>query len=226
MKYERLNNIVKSGNITIPLYIYKELPSLEIDIETFMFLMFLTNKGNGLPFDVNKLSEEFYCDIKTIMKYIATLQAKKLIEIKVIANEKNIMEEYIYLDFFYEKISMLLVSEINKETKEEKENDEDVFKILEQELGKSLSPIEIEIVKVWKERNYSDELIKEAIKESVMNGVAGLRYTDRILYEWDKKGIRTKEDVEKNKKQFREKEQPKPKKLDILEYEWLDDDEK
>ena len=226
MKYERLNNIVKSGNITIPLYIYKELPSLDIDLETFMFLMFLTSKGNGLPFDINKLSEEFFCDIKTIMKYIATLQSKKLIEIKVIANEKNIMEEYIYLDFFYDKISLLLVKEINKETKEEKEDSEDIFRILEKELGKSLSPIEIEIVKAWKESNYSEEVIKEAIKESVMNGVAGLRYIDKVLYEWSKKGIKTKEDVEKNRKQFREKEPPKAKKVNIFEWDgWLNDDE-
>ena len=223
MKYERLTSIVKSGNITIPLYVYKELPSLGIDVETFMFLMFLTSRGNGQPFDVNKLSEEFYCDIKTVMKYIGTLQEKKLIEIKVITNEKNIMEEYIYLDFYYEKISMLLVSEINKETKEEKEDNEDVFKVLEKELGKPLSPIEIEIVKAWKESNYSDEIIREAIKESVMNGVASLRYIDKILYEWSKKGIKTEEDVEKNRKQFREKE--KPKKVDIFEYEWLDDNE-
>ena len=222
MKYGKLVDIVKSGNIIIPLYVYREFPKLNIDLESFLFLMYLNSKGNKIPFDINRLSEEFFCDIKTIMKYISVLQDKKLIEIKVIKNDKNIMEEFIYLDFFYDKISLNMVGEI---VEEEKEDQQDVFAILEKELGKQLSPIEIEIVKAWKESNYSDEIIKEAIKEAVINGVANLRYIDKVLYEWAKKGIKTKEDVEKNRNAFREKEKEKPKKVDLFDYDWMDDDE-
>ena len=222
MKYGKLVDIVKSGNIIIPLYVYKEFPKLNIDLESFLFLMYLYSKGNKIPFDINRLSEEFFCDVKTIMKYISVLQDKKLIEIKVIKNDKNIMEEFIYLDFFYDKISLNMVGEI---VEEEKEDNQDVFAILEKELGKQLSPIEIEIVKAWKESNYSDEIIKEAIKEAVINGVANLRYIDKVLYEWAKKGIKTKEDVEKNRNAFREKEKEKPKKVDLFDYDWMDDDE-
>ena len=146
--------------------------------------MYLYGKGNKIQFDINRFSEEFFCDLKTIMKYMSILQEKKLIEIKVIKNDKNIMEEYIYLDFFYEKISMNIVGEVAEETNKEIEK-EDVFQVLERELNKQLSPIEIEIVKAWKESNYSDEVIKEAIKESVINGVPNLRYIDKILYEWE-----------------------------------------
>ena len=221
MKYGKLMNIVKSGNIVIPTYIYKQFPKLDIDLETFIFLMYLHGKGNDLPFDINKLSEEFLTDVKTVMTYISTLQKKKLIEIKVVKNDKNIMEEFISLDMFYDKLSLLEVGEITKK----EEDSSDVFQTLEKELNKQLSPIEIEIVKAWKENNYSDEIIKEAIKEAVINGVANLRYIDKILYEWAKKGIKTKEDVEKNRKEFREKEKEKPKKEDIFEYNWLDDED-
>lgn len=88
---------------------------------------------------------------------------------------------------------MNLVENIN----EKKEDSSTIFEILEEELGKQLTSIEIEIVKAWKESNYSDEIIKEAIKEAVYNNVANLRYIDKVLYEWAKKGIKTKEDVEK-----------------------------
>ena len=222
MKYGKLVDIVQSGNIIIPLYIYKEFPKLNIDLETFLFLMYLNSKGNKIPFDVNKLGSEFSCDIKTVMKFIGELQSKKLLEIRVIKNDKNIMEEFIYLDFFYEKISLSIVGETVEE-EEKSEETQDVFSILEKELGKQLSPIEIEIVKAWKERNYSDEIIKEAIKESVINGVTNLRYIDKILYEWAKKGIKSKEDVEKNRKEFREKE--KTKKIDVFDYDWIEEDE-
>ncbi len=221
MKYGKLLDIVKSGNIIIPLYIYKEYPKLNIDLETFIFLMYLNSKGNKIPFDVNKISEEFYCDIKKIMQLVSELETKKLIEIKVIKNDKNIMEEYINLDFFYEKIGMNFVNGSVEEKKEE--DNEDVFQILEKELNKQLSPIEIEIVKAWKEANYTDEIIKEAIKEAVMNGVANLRYIDKILYKWAEKGIKDIEAVKKNRKEFMEKE--KPKKVDFFDYDWIDDDE-
>ena len=221
MKYGKLVDIVQSGNIIIPLYIYKEFPKLNINLETFMFLMYLYSKGNKIPFDINKLSEEFFCDIKKIMQFIGELESKKLIEIKVIKNDKNIMEEFIYLDFFYEKISLSIVGETVEE--EKSEETQDVFSVLEKELGKQLSPIEIEIVKAWKERNYSDEIIKEAIKESVINGVTNLRYIDKILWEWAKKGIKNKEEVEKNRKEFRDKE--KTKKIDVFDYDWIEEDE-
>ena len=102
------------------------------------------------------------------------------------------------------------------------------FDILERELGKTLTPMEYEIVKAWKERNYSDEIIREAIKESVYSGVANLRYIDKILYEWGKNGIKTVTDVENNRKKFKEAEK---KNLDsdadltLIDWNWFDDDE-
>lgn len=217
MKYGKLMDIVKQKNIVIPIYIYKIFSKFDIDLETFIFLMYLSNKGNKLPFDVLMLSEELSCDMKTIMKYMSTLQEKKLIELKVTKNEKNIIEEYISLDFFFEKVAMNLVEDIN----DKKEDATTIFEILEEELGKQLTSIEIEIVKAWKESNYSDEIIKEAIKEAVYNNVANLRYIDKVLYEWAKKGIKNKEDVEKNRKQFKEKE--KPKKVDVFDYDWMEE---
>ncbi len=223
MKYERLNKIVKSGSITIPLYIYKEYKKLDIDLESFIFLMYLNGKGNNILFDIKRITEEFYCDEETALICISRLQDKQLIEIKVVTNEKNIIEEYISLDLFYEKISYLLIDEINNN--EEKDENESIYKAMESEFGRELSNMEVEIVKAWKEKGYSDEIITEALRESVMNGVAGLRYMDKILYEWSKKGIKTKEDVEKNKKEFREKVQKKKEKIDVFDYDWIDDDE-
>ena len=217
MKFGKILEIVKENNIVIPMYLYKMFPKLEINLETFLFLMYLNGKGQFLIFDIKRLSEEFCCDKKKVMEYISILQDKKLIELKVVKNDKNIIEEYISLDLFYEKVSINIIEEINNE----KEDTTNIFEILESELGKQLSPIEYEIVKAWKNSNYSDEIIKEAIKEAVYNGVANLRYIDKILYEWAKKNIKTKEDVEKNKKQFREKE--KNKKVDVFDYDWMED---
>ena len=219
MNYDKLSDVVKSGNIIIPLYIYKEYPKLNIDYETFLFLMYLYSKGNKIAFDINSLSHEFFCDTKTIMKYISVLQDNKLIEIKVVKNEKNVLEEFIYLDLFYEKISLSIV---NEEKEIVKDGKDEIFEILEKDVGLQLSPVEVEIVKTWE---YDEEVVKEAIKEAIKNKVASIRYIDKVLYNWSKKGIKNKEDVEENRKNFRSKEDKKEEKVDVFEYNWLDDEQ-
>lgn len=219
MKHEKLLNVVKSNNIIIPLYIYKEYSKLNIDYETFIFLMFLYSKGNKILFDINKLSEEFYVDNKKIMMFISNLQKNKLIEIKVIKNDRNISEEYIYLDFFYEKIALSIVNEEN--TKDVLDEKEEIFDILQKEVGLQLSFVEVEIVKAW---NYDKDIIKEAIKEAIKNNVASIRYIDKVLYSWSKKGIKTKDDLENSKTNFREKSD-KESKIDVFDYDWMEDDE-
>ncbi len=223
MKYNNMTNILKDNEIVIPIYIYKVFPKLKIDLDSFIFLMYLRSKGNQILFDTTKFSEELGIDLPKIMSYISSLEANKLIELKVIKNDKNVMEEYLSLDMFYEKLSLLVVEQLNI-----KEEDDSIFKVLESELGKTLSPIETEIVKAWKESNYSDEIIKEAIKESVYNGVANLRYIDKILYNWSKEGVKTLEDVEKSRKNFRDKEKEKENeraatKKEIFDYDWMND---
>jgi len=219
MKYDKLSDVVKSNNIIIPLYIYKEFSKLNIDYETFIFLMYLYSKGNKIPFDINKLSEEYFTDVKKIMGYVSNLQKNKLIEIKVIKNDRNISEEFIYLDFFYEKIALSIVNE--ESTKEVLDEKEEIFDILQKEVGLQLSFVEVEIVKAW---NYDKDIIKEAIKEAIKNNVASIRYIDKVLYSWSKKGIKTKEDLEKSKTNFREKSDSQPK-IDVFDYDWMEDDE-
>ena len=216
MNHDKLLDIIKDGNITIPLYIYKLFPKLNIDYETFIFLMYLYSKGNKKLFDIKVISEDLALDNKKIMNYISSLESNKLIEIKVIKNEKNIMEEFIYLDPFYNKISMFIVND-ELDYNNSNEND-DIFEILEKELGIQLSFVEVEVVKSWK---YDKEVIEEAIKEAVKNNVASIKYIDKVLYSWSKKGIKTKEDVEKNRKNYKQKEE----KVDVFEYNWLDEDE-
>ena len=216
MNHDKLLDIIKDGNITIPLYIYKLFPKLNIDYETFIFLMYLYSKGNKKLFDIKVISEDLALDNKKIMNYISLLESNKLIEIKVIKNEKNIMEEFIYLDPFYNKISMFIVND-EMDYNNSNEND-DIFEILEKELGIQLSFVEVEVVKSWK---YDKEVIEEAIKEAVKNNVASIKYIDKVLYSWSKKGIKTKEDVEKNRNNYKQKEE----KVDVFEYNWLDEDE-
>lgn len=219
MKKNKVINLLKEKNIVIPLYIYKLYPKLNIDLETFLFLMYLYSFGDKIIFDAHRLSEEFGATLENILSYIDKLSTNKLINFEIIKNDKGISEEYISLEYFYEKISLLLIEDDDSSIESDSKT---VFEFIEKEFGRVLSPIEYEIIKAWKESNINNELIEQAVKDSVFKGVTNLRYVDKILYEWQKKGFKSWEDVEENKKKFKKE---KPEKMEVFEYNWLEDDE-
>lgn len=220
MKNKMLVDLIKDKNIVIPLYLYKLRDKLNLSMDEFMFIMYLYNEGEFILFDLNKFSEELGIAQNNLMNLIGSLSGKSLIEFKVIDNDKGIKEEYLSLENFYNKISLLLMDS-SEDTKEE--DNSNIFSMIEQEFGRTLSPIEYEIVKAWLETNKSVELISLALKEAVMNGARNLRYMDTILYNWDKEGVKTKTDVENRKAKRRKQEDNK--KVDVFDYDWLEEND-
>ena len=53
------------------------------------------------------------------------------------------------------------------------------------------------------------------------------RYIDKILFEWSKAGIKTGQDVEKNRKKRNENRDKQDENIDmdIIDYNWFDDDD-
>ena len=112
------------------------------------------------------------------------------------------------------------------EVEEKKETTEDVFKIFERELGRPISAMELELINGWLAAGTPEELIVGALREAVYNGVTNFRYIDKIIYEWDKKGFKTMDDVNKHMRSRRE-EQSKDKIVskkasEVLDYDWTD----
>ncbi len=223
MKGSKLVSVLKQGHLVIPLFILQSYKKLNLKMDEFVFLMYLYNLGNNSLFNPLKFTEELNMELTEVMGYIGVLTDKKLIRVEVVKNEKGLMEEVVLLDDFYNKLSLMTMEEANQISKSENSN---IFEIIEKEFGRTLSPIEYEIIKAWLDGDMSEELIKEAIKEATFNGVSNLRYIDKILYEWGKLGIKTVKDVEANrKKRNKVKEAEAEVDLEIVEWNWFDDDE-
>lgn len=222
MNNSKLIDMFKQGNMVIPLYLLQHYKELKLTIDEFIFLMYLYNLGDKCLFDPSKFSAELNMELTKVMGYISVLTDKHLIRVEVIKNEKKVSEEVILLEDFYSKLSLVAIDEINSTDK----TDSNIFEIIEKEFGRTLSPIEFEIIKAWLDGNMNEDLIKEAIKEATYNGVSNLRYIDKILYEWGKKGIKTVKDVEANRKKRESiKEKDSDIDLDIVDWNWFDEDE-
>ena len=223
MNKEQVISLLRSNSVNIPYYLIKAKKELNLDDNELIFLSYLVGKGSKFMFDPELISNDLNLSKEEILTNISSLQDKKFITIESIKNDKGIIEEYINLDSYFSKLSTSLVDK-NKDN-----NKSSIYELIEKEFGRTLSPIEYEIIKAWLDSGTNEDLIKEALKEATYNGVSNLRYIDKIIYEWGKKGIKTKEDVEKNKeawkKEKEEEKKDKGKSKEIFEFDWLDEDE-
>jgi len=214
---EKIIEIIKEKPLTIPKILFKNYKNLNITEEELIILILLLNKEDKIINNPNTIATYLNMDKFKVMQILNNLCEKSIISIKVEKNELNKTEEYIYLDLLYQKLFNLII-----EVKEEiKEPSKDIFTIFESELGRTLSAMECEIIKGWLNDNLSSEILIEALKEAVYNDAKSLKYIDRILYSWKSKGLKTKEDVMKDKINYRKSKQTKEP---VFDYNWLEDE--
>ena len=212
---EKLIEFMKEGFVSIPKYLFKNYKKLGMSDEEFILIIYLVNNNGVITFNPKTISQELNISGKKVLELINSLNEKQILSIDLIKNKTGVMEEYINCGLLYNKLSMLIMEENN--TKEVNTN---LFEIFEQEFGRTLSPMEYEIINGWIKENFSEEIIIEALKEATFNGVSSLRYIDKILYEWKKKGYKTVMDVRKNNIKRKAKEE----KVEIFDYDWLNGD--
>ena len=146
------------------------------------------------------------------------LNEKKIISITVEKNSDGKSAEFISLDLLYSKIMGLIV---DKKNENKNLDNSDLFSVFESEFGRTISPMECQVIKGWVDDNFSHELILEALKEAIYNGANSLRYIETVLYTWRKKGYKTKQDVIASKDKMRES---KKEEKEVFYYDWLNDD--
>lgn len=200
--------------VTNSLFIKKAL-ELKLSLEEFLMLTFFDNDYNEY-LNIESLSEVLGFKIDESYRVFNSLISKKLITIETEKDLDGRMVEKVNLDNFY---NMIVEEKINDKKKSEKE---DIFAIFEKEFARTITSMEYEIINAWISKGYSEELIIGALKEAVYNGVNNLRYIDKILYEWNKKGFKTCDDVN-NFMSSRNNKKDDAKEL--FEYNWLDEDE-
>lgn len=208
---EKLKEILKEKDLIIPRMLLTNYKKINIKNEELILLIYILN--SNLIFNPKQISIELSISLSDVMSLTEELVSKGIIKLEV-KKTGNIRNEYINLDGLYNKLIFSM--------EEEKPKTTDIYSIFEQEFGRTISPIEYEIIGAWIENGTSEETIILALKEATYNGVSNLRYIDKIISEWTKKGIKTAKDVEESRINFKaRKEKPKN---EILNYDWLNDE--
>ena len=208
-----LEGLIKEKDYTFKKLLFKLIKDFDLSLEELLLLVYFINQDKPV-FDIKRMSLITYLSSNEIMAAFSSLTGKGLVSIKT-SKEDGKITEVIDITNTYRA----MVSDININIK--KQTTTNIYTIFEKEFGRPLSPVEYEIIKAWITSGISEELIKGALKEAVFNNVRNLRYIDKILSEWEKKGFKSVDEVDSY---LKKKESNNPKQ-ELFDYNWLEDEE-
>ena len=199
----------KSGNLVLPsdlLLHYNQLFSSSDDflVWQFFYLQNTTALGELSP---SQIAEKIGKNVTEVNQAISRLTEKGLLQYRTI--ELNGEIEVIFdATLALERLDQLFEKQAPNQVQSAPNDLKSLVDTFQQELGRLLSPFEIEdLEKSLKEDGTSADLIKEALREAVLNGKANWKYIQAILRNWRHEGIRSVAQVEA-KRQEREATNP------------------
>lgn len=207
---------------TILVQNYKELKLTENELVVLLLIDSLNKEKKSL-ISGDLLTIKMNLDSKVIDEIIVSLMNKEFLS----------YEQYegiliTSLNKCYSKIISLITNRINSDNDNEllREQDEGVSKILkifEEEMKRSLTPLELENIVSWFKDGINEVIIEGAINECIMkSGRLSVKQVDRIIG----KNISHVDRVEEGFSTVDEKTKKDIKKaMDIASYDWVNDND-
>ena len=207
---DKIIELVKDKEVHFPKLLLSNYKKMDLTEQELVLAIYLLNEKLS-DFNPKKIANDISWEVNDVLETINNLTTKDLITIEI-KKINNVMNEFISVENLYKKLSYYIV------THEEKEPvSNNIFDVFEREFGRTLSPMEYEIVNGWLKDKMDEEMVVLALKEATYNGVSNLRYIDKIIYEWRKKGLTSKELIETRNDNKKEVKQ-------LFDYNWLDEE--
>lgn len=228
MSNKTLLHWMESGDVSVPRLLLKHYHQLGLDEKNLVTLLQIKSaldQGDLFP-DTEAIAEAMNLSAEQVFTQIHQLIQKQVLDIETQTSFEGKSRDIYRLTPLYERLAILLSQQETKELETAAMNDEaELYQLFEQEFGRPLSPIELETITAWiDDDKYKPELIRMALKEAVLSKATNLRYIDRILLNWQRKNITSKEQVLAERQKFQDardhSKQPK-RKREVPMVDWL-----
>lgn len=172
--------------------------------ELIVYLEFKSYADRGvLNPEVTRIADHLHTSSKQVFEQLQSMINKKLC---LQRTRKADGKEDVYYDFSPLLLKLATMAERQEATQahEEKTNErEETFNKIEVEFGRPLSPMEMQVVNDWFDKDhYSAEVIDLALREAVMNSARNWKYMDRILRNWQSKNLKSVDEIEQYESRF------------------------
>ena len=217
---ERYMELLRDKMFFIPSSVFRNMGKLGITGDEVLVLIFIINMGPRVLYDPEMISKGTGINRIRVLEVINGLISKGILAIVVKKNgSSKKMEEFISTDLFYEKMRGVLLGGTNR-ANGKREEQTDLFSMFEKEFGRTLSSMEYEIIRGLVSDDMPSDLVREALREATYNGVSNLRYIEKIILDWKKRGYKSVKDIERARERYKKKNGNG----DVFDYNWLDDE--
>ena len=196
----------KSGNLVLPsalLFHYKDIFKNPDDylVWQFFYLQNTTKMNDLAPSQIAKALNKTVAEIN---RCISELTTQGLLDVKTIELENEI-------EVIFDASPVLSILDSLLETPKGNGNNQDkeventlksLVEDFERELGRMISPFELEdLQKTIRDDKTDPDLVRSALREAVFNGKTNWNYINAILRNWRREGITTLRQVEERRQE-------------------------
>lgn len=146
--------------------------------------------------DMTRLARDMGLKKIDLFQLIQQLMDLGVISLKTEKLGDGRQSDYYDISPFVEKVVDLIEKDRAKIVEEEGQA---LLREIEQQMRRPLTAKDIELVKEWiKVNRYPIEMLRLALRETVVNQANNLAYMDRILLNWEEKGLYRAEDIQRH----------------------------
>ena len=188
----------KTGNLVLPtelLFHFHEIFDNSDDFLVWQFF-YLQNTTSLEEISPVQIAESIGKSVAEVNRSMSNLTEKGLLQYKTIALNGEIEAVFDALPAL-ERLDEIVESRSSVAQTISQNVLKDLVETFQQELGRLLTPFEIEdLTKTIQDDKINPELVIAALREAVFNGKANWRYIQAILRNWHREGITTVAQVE------------------------------
>ena len=207
----------KNGNLVLPsalLFHYHELFDQADDYLVWQFF-FLQNTTGQEALTPNQIASHLGKTVTEVNRIMSNLTTKGLLQYRTIELNGEI-EAIFDATIALERLDEILEAQSQGKTQSAPAKGnviKDLVETFQQELGRLLTPFEIEdLTKTVREDQTDPDVIKAALREAVFNGKPHWKYIQAILRNWRSEGINSLVQVEAK---LQEREQANPRNVTV-----------
>ena len=181
----------KTGNLVLPtelLFYFHEIFDNSDDFLVWQFF-YLQNTTSLEEISPVQIAESIGKSVAEVNRSMSNLTEKGLLQYKTIALNGEIEAVFDALPAL-ERLDEIVESRSSVAQTVSQNVLKDLVETFQQELGRLLTPFEIEdLTKTIQDDKINPELVTAALREAVFNGKANWRYIQAILRNWRREGI-------------------------------------
>lgn len=232
MEKELAMILIKNGNLSISrllIQYYQRLGMSEAELVFLLQIFDFASDQNYYP-SHQELAIRMGKNAEECLQYMQNLMQKNLLTIET-QTRGGVIEERYDVSHLYERLYAQVFEIVDEQVEQvqiarAQASISECIAMFEQEFGRPLSGMEMEMIGHWAD-DFSAAMLIEALRESVLSNVLNFRYIDKILLEWQKKKYTSVEQVQAQRLHHQRQktvvETVEPQN-DFFYYDWLNED--